>query len=600
MMNNRLLKTVVLLTGSLLLCMPIARAQDVQKDKADLFLYEGHRQAMLGNNSDAFELFRHSLRLNPESASALAELSRCYLYLRNDSLALEYQKRATEYDPDNFWLKESLVEMLSRTGKTDEAIAVLEGMSVQFPGKEDVLMMLEVMYKENGDYRNMIKVLDRLEVKDGKSEAMSMEKFRAYVSLKDSVNAFSEMSDLANEYPNDPRYRVLMGDLYVGQGRYDEGLAVYKEVEKEDPDNVYLMASMLSYYSTTGQDSLYNVQIEKISLNPNLDNETRLRFLNSLVMQNLQEEKNPDHLLEIFKKVLTMQQTDTQIAELCVRFMMTIKSPTDEVKPVLNQMLTINPECEFARDLLMQFAVDENDIQKVIEVCRPAVDCSSDNIAFYYYLGIAYAQADSSHLAIQTLKKGLTKVDDNTNVQVIANMYAILGDTYYTLKDRKHTYENYDSCLMYNPDEALVLNNYAYYLSLENRDLDKAEQMSRRALEKEGDNYTYVDTYAWILFQQRKYAESKVYIDSALVLMDYSLQTPEDSDMLENDSAVYDTVVVDSNIIEHAGDIYAKNGLIDEAMAYWQESYDLGNQSATLQRKLKKKKYVEGKEDIFK
>ncbi len=581
MKRNRLVKITVLLTCSLLLCSAAASAQNPQKDKADLFLYEGHRQMLLGNNADAFELLRHSLRLNPESASALAELSRFCQYMRNDSLAVVYLKRATELDPSNYWLKESLVELLSDVGKTDEAITVLETLSVQFPNKEDVLMMLETLYKQKQDYNNAIKILDRLEIKEGKSEQLSMEKFRIYVQMKDEVNAFKEMGELADEYPNDPRYKVLMGDLYIGQNRYEEGLAIYKEVEKENPDNVYLMASMLNYYSNTGQDSLYNLQVERISLNPKLDNETRLRFLNSLAMQTIQEKGDPEHVIGIFKKVLTMPQTDTQIAELCARFMVTVKSPEEEIKPVLKQMLEIDPECAMARELLVEYAVDENDTLKVIELCRPAVDCSTDNVAYYYYLSLAYFMVDSADLTVKTLKKGLTKVSNDTNIQVVANMYAMIGDVYYKMKDLKHVYEYYDSCLMYRPDDAMVLNNYAYYLSLEKRELDKAEDMSRRSLEKEGTNHTYLDTYAWILFQQRKYAEAKVYIDSVLTVAGDSLTDG------------------DSNIVEHAGDIYAKNGLIDQAVRYWQQSYDMGNQSVTLQKKLKKKKYVEGKEEKF-
>ena len=581
MKNHKLQKIFFLLGSIFFLTSKIICAQEVQENKADLFLYEGHRQLTLGNNSDAFELFRHSLQLNPKSASALAELSQFWNYMRNDSLAMDYLKRATEYDPDNYWMKESLVEQLVNSGKTDEAIAVLESLSKQFPDKEDVLMMLENLYTQKQDYDNVVKILDRLEIKEGKSEQLSMEKFRTYVQMKDEEKAFQEMSELADEYPNDPRYRVLLGDLYVGQDRFEEGLKIYKEVEEENPNNVYLMASILNYYSRTSQDSLYNLQIEKICLNPKLDNDTRLRFLNSLVMQNLQENQNPDHLISIFKKVQAMPQADTQILELNARFMATLKLPGEEVKPVLNQILEINPENELARSMLLNYAVEAQDTMEIINVCRPAVDYSVNDPIYYYYLGIAYYQTDSAQLAVDTYKKGFTKVDENTNLELLTNMYILMGDAYYKLKDRKHVYECYDSCLMYRPDEALVLNNYAYYLSLENKQLDKAAEMSRRALKQEGTNYTYLDTYAWILFQQKKYAEAKVYIDSTLAVM---------ADSVSND---------EFNIIEHAGDIYSKNGLTNQAMDYWQQSLDMGNKSVTLLKKLKKKKYVEGKGEQF-
>jgi tetratricopeptide (TPR) repeat protein len=244
------------------------------------------------------------------------------------------------------------------------------------------------------------------------------------------------------------------------------------------------------------------------------------------------------------------------------------------VKPVLEQMLDINPESDMARSLLLEYAIEANDLPEVIRISKPAVDYAIDDPLFYYYLGVAYFQSDSAQLAVKTFKKGLQKVDDKTNLQLLTNMYALMGDAYHKLGDSKHAYECYDSCLLYRPDEAMVLNNYAYYLSLEEKQLDKAEEMSRRSLEKEADNYTYIDTYAWILFKQKKYAEAKEYIDKALVLIGDSVE--------ENDAT----------IIEHAGDIYAKTGQKERAVEFWQQAAELSNPSAVLLKKLKKKKYI--------
>ncbi len=571
---KKAIKVLMLMTFAFIIKVNVMHAQT---DKADLFLYEGHRQLLQGNNSDAFELFRHSLQLNPKSSSALSELSQYWHYLRNDSMAIKYLKSAIEYDSENYWNKEALVDMYVNAGKENEAIGILEQLSVQFPNKEDVLLMLESLYKQVQDYGNVVKILNRLEVKEGKSEQLSMEKFRIYVQMKDEKKAFEEMRDLAAEYPNDLKYKVLIGDLYVNQGKNDDGLRIYKEVEKEDSNNIYMMASLLNYYTETKQDSMYQVQLKKVCTSPKLDAETRLRFLNSLVYKTLQENKDPNTLIGIFQKVLAMPQEDTQQLELCARFMITLKMPAEKVKPVLNQMLDINPECDLARSQLLQYAEDANDTTEVIRICQPAVDYSVKDPVYYYYLGIAYAQLDSVKLAIKTFKKGFTKVDEKTPLQLVTNMYALMGEYYHKTGDMKHAYECYDSCLLYRPDDALVLNNYAYYLSLENKQLDKAAEMSRRSLAKEGNNYTYLDTYAWILFQQEKYAEAKYYIDSTLILM---------GDSIADD---------DSNIIEHAGDIYAKNGFIDKAVEFWQKSLDMGNKSSALSKKLKKRKYLEYK-----
>jgi Tfp pilus assembly protein PilF len=70
--------------------------------------------------------------------------------------------------------------------------------------------------------------------------------------------------------------------------------------------------------------------------------------------------------------------------------------------------------------------------------------------------------------------------------------------------------------LKYNPDNIPVLNNYAYYLSLEQTDLDKAEEMSYRTIKAEPNNATYLDTYAWILFQLGQYNDALFYIRQAI------------------------------------------------------------------------------------
>ena len=544
-----------------------------QNDKSDLFVLEGHRQMLLGNHTDAYYLTWHALQLNPRSVAALQQLAEFMHYMRSDSLATHYMELAAQYAPDDYWSQQPLVELYVGTGQTDKAIALLERLAQKFTTNNDVLMMLETLYKQKGDFANVVRMLDMLEMREGKSEQLSMEKFRTYMQMSDSEHAFAEIKALADEYPNDLRYRVLLGDMYANQQRYDEALDIYRSVEAEAPDNISLMASMLNYYSLTNQDSLYQRQLEAISTNPKLDADTRFRFLNTMVYEHLQGGKKHDHLLQILEQVLQLPQTDNRIAELCARYMITIEQPPQRGKPVLTQMLRFDPSNLMARSQLLQYAIDVDDTLEVVRVCQPAVDLDLDDPVFYYYLGIAYLQTDSAQKAVDTFRHGFRHVDSETNLQLVTNMYALLGDSYHQLNDMPHAYEAYDSCLMYRPDDALVLNNYAYYLSLEHRQLDKAEEMSRRSLEKEGDNPTYIDTYAWIMFQQKRYEEARRHIERALQLMGDNIDPS------------------DANIMEHAGDIYAKCKLMDKAVEYWQRSQSLGNDTQLINKKIKKRKY---------
>lgn len=197
--------------------------------------------------------------------------------------------------------------------------------------------------------------------------------------------------------------------------------------------------------------------------------------------------------------------------------------PADEVKPYLKQMLDIDPENDMARQQLLAYAVEANDTLGIINVCKPAVDYNAADPVFYYYLGVGYFQLDEKEKAAEAFRAGLNHVENSDNenkLQLCVNMYALLGDLYHSLGEDDKAFQAYDSCLIYNKNDAMVLNNYAYYLSLKKKDLQRAEEMSRLSNELEPDNSTYLDTYAWVLFQQKRYDEAKQYMDKVVELME--------------------------------------------------------------------------------
>ena len=490
-------------------------------DVFSYFFFEAQRQNNAHNYDAAYDLFNFCLTLNPNSGAVLYELSSLNKYLRNDSLSIAQMEKAVELYPDNYWYKDQLVRLYFNCKKTAEAQATLEQMSVQFPEKEDVLMMLLDIYAANSDYDNVLKTLDKVEVKEGKSEQISMEKFRTYLQKKDEKGAFREMNALAEEYPNDLRYQVLIGDLYLDQNKPDEAFKVYNQVKEKEPDNLTLALSLMQYYQKEGPDSLYDQQLEKLITHPSLDDNNRLQLVSSLVYQNMQNDADSTHILHIFEKAISLPQKDTRMYELYARYMINRKMPTEKVKPALYKMLEIDPENDIARNQLLAYAIDEEDTTSIIRICKPAVDYSSENPVYYYYLGFAYYQVDSVNMAIETFRKGLAKnkAAKEEDRQLTANMYLLLGDLYHKAKMDDKCFEAYDSCLIYRPDDALVLNNYAYYLSLQKKNLKHAEEMSRRSNELEKDNATYLDTLAWVLYAQKRYDEAKEMMDKAVNIL---------------------------------------------------------------------------------
>ncbi len=495
-----------------------------QQTKFDYIFQEAMRQKLANKYDAAIDLFDYCRQLDPYSGAVLYELSELYRYVKNDSLAIQALEFACKLYPENYWYKNKLVSFYLEQRRTDEALKNVEDMARLFPEKGEVLGMLLELYENKNDYANMVKVLDKIEVKEGKSEQLSMEKFRLFLQMNDEKRAFEEMENLADEYPNDLRYQVVIGDLYLDAGKKEEALKQYKMVEVQDSTNMTLLLSMANFYHQEGNEARYQEYISKVLTNKDVDDVTRVRMLGVLVRENLDTHADSTYLLALFDKVLQEPQEHTDILELKVRYMVTKNMPISEVKPVLHQMLDIDPENDMARHMLLKYAVEENDHQSIVNICKPAVEYNADSPVFYFYMGVEYYLIDEKEKSMDALRSGLNRVenemDEENRFKIRTHSYALLGDIYHQLGQDDKAFQAYDSCLIYNKNDAMVLNNYAYYLSLKKKDLQRAEEMSRLSNELEPDNATYLDTYAWVLFQQKRYDEAKQYMDKVVELME--------------------------------------------------------------------------------
>ena len=549
---------------------PVSQLTEADYRRHDYYFLEATRQREAGNHADALALYEHCLSINPQSAAVMYELAQYYAFLQQPERSRILLEKAVELQPDNFWYRQTLGAYYRSIKEMDKAIAVYEEMSTQFPARGELLMMLIDLYSQQKDYPNLIKTLDRLEVKEGKSEQLSMEKYRIYLQMGDKENAFREMENLSKEYPNDVRYRVMLGDSYLDNERPDEAYAIFQAALAEDPENAQAQLSMASYYERMGMDSLFYLQQEAVLMNSKLGSSVKAEVMRRIILQNEQTGKDSTRVLQLFDRMLSVPQEDATIATLCYSYMQHKQMDDSVGVPVLEKILEVEPDNIAARYSLLMVAVRKNDYAEAVRICEPAIQYNPEELAFYYYLGISYFQVERNLDALAVLQKGVTQVTPESDKKLVSDFYTFIGDLHHSMEKQEACYEAYDSALVYNPDNIGVLNNYAYFLSLERRNLDKAEEMSFRTVKAEPKNDTYLDTYAWILFEKERYTEARIYIDEAM----------------KNGGGESATIV------EHSGDIYYMLGEVDKALEFWKQAAGMEHESATLERKIKLKKYI--------
>lgn len=561
-----------------LLCTLYIEGQDLNKsgdvtkkvaasEKYDYYLYEGISKKKLGHNSEAFALFSYCLTLDEERGEALFQLGGLSIYLKEYEKAIKYYTGAVESDPQNYWYNEALFFALySIPERDEEAISQLEEMVKLFPNKGVLQMQLIDLYTQSNQYDKLIDLLDAIEKKLGKSEQLSMQKFSAYSELGEDKKAFKEIEMLIEAYPNDLRYTVILANLYINKGRYKKGLNLLEKVLDVEPNNSIALYALVDYYDKVGDEERAMEQMRLVMLDKDQDSEVRLNLMRQFIMKT---NSDPLQVEPLFKEVIAAMPDDDQMPMLYAQYLISINKQ-DETEPVLKHILTIDPTNSASRLMLLGVAIRRNDYKAVIDICEEGILYAPETIEFYYYLSIAYSQAKMSDKALETVDLALDVMDDSTPKQVVSDFYAIKGDLYHEQGDMDSLYAAYDKALELYADNYGVLNNYAYYLSVEKRDLDRAEAMSKKTIEKEPTNSTFLDTYAWILFEQKKYTEAKIYIQQAL----------------DNDKEA------GSVLFDHAGDIYYMAGEKEKAVQLWKKALGMDPENETLKLKLKKGKII--------
>ena len=144
-------------------------------------------------------------------------------------------------------------------------------------------------------------------------------------------------------------------------------------------------------------------------------------------------------------------------------------------------------------------------------------------------------------------------------------IYGSLGDNCQNRGDYKNCFKYYDKGLRLDTTNAVIYNNYAYFLSLREERLDDALEMARKANRLSPNNPTYLDTYAWVLYMLGRYEEAREPMRLAV-----SLDRTDSKELLI-----------------HYGDILYK--LNDRFMAsiYWKKALEKGYDPEEIEKRLK-------------
>jgi tetratricopeptide (TPR) repeat protein len=544
-------------------------SEEQQKPKSSIsLLVDAKREAIAGNNEKAIELFRQYIDKFPADPVGYFELARLLADKKEVSESIKMAREAYKRDPGNIWYALFLAEMDQLTGDNQEAISIYQKILEKNPNDLDYYYQLASLYLSAGRYRDALGMCDRIEEKAGVNEDVSIQKEKIYILLNEPEKAEKELINLANSKPGETKYLSILAEYYMSNNKPAKALETYKKVLEADPSDPYIHMSLADYYRKNGDKGKAFEELKLGFANPTLDIDTKVNILLSFYSVNQLYAELKDQAFELAKILVKVHPNDPKSHSIYGDLLSQDNRNADAREEFLT-VIKLDSSKYVVWQEVMRLDVQLEKYDHLVELSKQAMELFPEQPLPFLFSGMANYQLKKYDAAVISFKRGINLVVKND--ELLADFYMYLGDTYHALKKPEESDKAYDKSLDLKYDNAYVLNNYAYYLSVRNVNLHKAEIMSKRSIALDSANASFQDTYGWVLYRLGRFAEAKTWVGKALQEKGGS----------------------SSEVMEHYGDILFRLGDAVKALEYWEKAKAKGPGSDFLEKKIADKKIYE-------
>lgn len=533
----------------------------------DYFFLEAGRHKIGGDFNKALKSFQKCLSYDPNSAVVYFELGNIYLAANDVEKAVQNFRMAVNLNSENEWYQLFLASVYTQIKDNESAIKSYEELTKNFPSNLEYNYRLALLYSQEKNYSKAIEKFDRLEVIHGMDESISLEKFKLYLNLDNPKSAIGEISALVKAFPDQARYRILQGDGYMQLKEYKKSFKSYNEALKINPNYGQAYLSLAGYYEVKGDSVKSEEALKTAFKSQSLPFTAKMPVLVQVMMKTKDNGKQ-EVLAEELVNILLNNYPDEADLHYYYGNYLASRQQKDEAIAQFNQVVELDPN---RYDTWLQLAghqLDMKDYDSLISVCNEIILHHPRKPEAYLYKGVGGFSVKDYELSLEAFTEGVKYI--GKNIQLEGQFYANIGDAYHFLEKKDSAYHYYEKALALDDHNIMVLNNYSYYLSLDEKDLDKAERMSAKCVELEPGNSTYLDTYAWVLFKKKDYFLAKFYIEQAI-------------DNLKEKNGV---------VVEHYGDILYHLGEKEKALNEWRRAKELESDGKMLEQKIDQETYI--------
>jgi len=534
--------------------------------QADLFM-KAMREKSMNNIGNAIDLLDQAIAINPNEAASHYEKAKMLQAISRSDQALDEAAIATSLDANNKWYKVLYANIAKSNDQYETYVSEYKDLVEMYPTDLNFLNELAYAYYFTGDYESAVEIYDRIEEKIGVNEGLSSQKVQLYSRTAQPEKAVQEYERLIESNPDEPRYYALLAEFCTKNNMQEKAIWAYEKIVELNPEDPYVHISLAEFYKNKGEKQKAFQELKLGMANEKLSLKNKINLLFGYYSGELTDEQKKE-ALEL-SEILKQTHPNDVMSETFHATMLYENKEYEEARTIFKQIVAENSSHYPTWEQLLFCDLYMEDFAQLATDAEDAIDFFPSYPLPYFFAGLGNFQIKDFIKAQAYLETGKEFVVNNN--ALLEQYYSTLGDTYNELENYQASYEAYDKTLSINPDNTVVLNNYAYYLSLRSEQLEKAEKMAAKAVELDPYNSNNLDTYAWVLYKLEKYNKALEWIKKALA------NGGESSGV----------------VLEHYGDILYRMDKTDEAIEFWKKAKLQEDNSDLLEKKLQDGKLYE-------
>ncbi len=528
----------------------------VDREKALGHFVNGSIYDQKGDYANAVLEYQDALRYDRDAAIYFA-MSKSYTALRKFDLAAQAASEAINLEPKKKEYYTNLAEIYISSGAFDSAIKTYDNLIQIDSTNYNAWYALARLYQFKTPSR-AIQIYNKMEERFGVSWEVSMQLSELYRMMGMVAEAMLEIKKLRAIDSGNIELTKALAEMYLASGKSDSALVLYNDIVELFPTDIETRAALTHLYLLQQDYQKAASQFDLVLKGDVLSIADQLQFGQIFLTFIQKDSAVAPYALNLFEKIRNQYPSDWRPYLLIGHTTSIMKLDSVAIEN-FNKVTELDKQNPDGWVYLALVYYEKQDFTTTIKILEEAKNFVPDEFRVYLLLGVSYQRMQKLESAAIVLEKAIGL--DQKNLDALSALALIYDD----LKRYEESDSLYEKALRLYPNNHLLLNNYAYSLSVRNIQIERALLMAQEAIKQEPKNPSYLDTMGWIYFQIGDYKSAYEYISQAIEAGDVS-----------------------SVVLEHLGDVYFKLGNKEKAIESWQSALQKDLHNKQLQEKIER------------